>query len=81
MRTTLNLDEDVLAQAKRLAAKTKRPFREVVNEALRSGLRGAAGAAATRAYRTSPHNLGLRPGLSLDNIAELLAQVEGEDHR
>lgn len=81
MRTTLSLDEDVLAKARRLAAKTKRPFREVVNEALRRGLRGAASAAETRAYRTSPQALGLRPELSLDNIGELRARVEGEDHR
>jgi hypothetical protein len=32
-------------------------------------------------YRTDPHRLGLRPGSNLDNIHELIARLEGEDHR
>ena len=56
MRTTINLDEDVLQKSRELAARLNRPFRVVVNEAL-------------------------RPGINLDTIHELLAQVEGEDHR
>jgi hypothetical protein len=35
MRTTINLDDDVLQKAKAFAAKSRLPFRQVINEALR----------------------------------------------
>ena len=73
MRTTLNLDDDVLDKAKALAAKLRTPFRRVVNEALRAGLQAVAGPAKSRPYRTRPHKMGLRAGRNLDNIQELLA--------
>ena len=34
-----------------------------------------------RPYRTIPHAMGLRPGLSFDNVEELLDQAEGETRR
>jgi len=38
MRTTLTLYPDVAAKAKKGAAKLGKPFKEVINEALRLGL-------------------------------------------
>lgn len=38
MRTTLTLDPDVARALKRLARESERPFKEIVNEALRAGL-------------------------------------------
>jgi len=81
MRTTLIIDDDVLDRARSVAARLHAPFRRVVNEALRAGLETVEGPARSRPYRTNPHKLGLRGGKSLDNIHELLAQLEGEDHR
>ncbi len=93
MRTTLSIDDDVLEKAKSAAAKTRLPFRTVINEALRAGLKTMAtppdGAGLkTMAtppdavpYQTKPHKLGLKVGKNLDNIQELLAQIEGEDSR
>jgi hypothetical protein len=80
MRTTLTLDPDVAAKAKRGAAKLGKPFKEVINSALRIGLEGVLNPPAAKPYRTRARPLGLRPGLSYDNIAELLARAEGEDH-
>jgi hypothetical protein len=57
------------------------PFRQVVNEALRAGLQTVEAPAKCRPYRTKPRKLGLRAGRSLDNIQELLAHIEGENHR
>ncbi len=81
MRTTLTLDEDVAAKLKAEARRAGRPFRDVVNETLRRGL-------ASRAVRRKEpvtlqvRDLGdLRPGLSLDNISELIEQIEGPLHR
>ncbi len=81
MGTAIRIEEDVLRRAKAVAAKTRTPLRQVVNEALRAGLPQAEEPARQRPYRTVPHAMKLRPGLSLDNIEELLSKVEGEDHR
>lgn len=81
MRTTIVIDDDVLDSARSLANRLHTPFRQVVNEALRAGLQTVAEPAASHPYRTRPRKLGLRAGRNLDNIQELLAHVEGEDHR
>jgi len=81
MRTTLTLDEDVAQRTKKLAAALKKPFKVVLNEALRKGLDQVEKPQRCRDYRTVPHEMGLREGISIDNIQELLAQVEGEDRR
>ena len=81
MRTTINLDEDVLEKGRELAAKLDRPFRAVINEALRRGLPEVEKPTRQRPYHTKARPLSVRPGINLDNIHELLNQVEGEDHR
>lgn len=81
MRTTLAIDDDVLDRARSLAAKLHVPFRAIVNEALRAGLEKVQEPARQRPYETRPHAMKVREGRNLDNIRELLAQVEGEDHR
>ena len=80
MRTTLTLDPDVAAKVRRGAARTGKPFKEVVNAALRAGLDAVLQPAAPKPYRTVPRPLGLREGFNYDNVAELLARAEGEDH-
>ena len=83
MRTTLTLDEDVAAKLKAESRRVDRPFREVVNETLRRGLATArASGSASARFKIKARDLGnLRPGISLDNIAEVLDQVEGQFHR
>ena len=81
MRTTLTLDDDVVDRTRALAKKMRRPFKAVVNEALRLGLEQVERPAKQRMYKTKPHAMGLRKGYNLDNVQELLAQVEGEDFR
>jgi hypothetical protein len=80
MRTTLTLDPDVAAKAKRGAAKLRKPFKEVINTALRVGLDEVLRPPAAKPYKTKARPLGLRRGFSYDNISELLARAEGEDH-
>ena len=81
MRTTLVLHDDVIERARAVAAKLRKPFKAVVNEALRAGLDLVERPAKQRPYLTKPSPMGLRPGRQLDNIQELLAQIEGEDFR
>ena len=82
MRTTLTLDDDVAAKLKSESQRAGRPFREIVNETLRRGLESRRAAAQRRAFKVTARDLGnLKPGLSLDNIAELIEHVEGSLHR
>jgi hypothetical protein len=81
MRTTINIDDDVIDEARAIATRLHRPFRQVVNEALRAGLEAVESTTESKPYRTSPHNMGLKQGRNLDNIQELLTQIEGEDFR
>ena len=78
MRTTITLDDDVAAKLQSLSRRSGRAFREVVNDVLRRGLAPAPATAAREPFRVAARDLGaLRPGLSLDNIADLIERVEG----
>ena len=78
MRTTLTLDADVAARLKEAAR--DRPFRVVVNDALRAGLAALDKPASPRPFRTRGFNLGPSLVGSLDNVEEVIARVEGERH-
>jgi hypothetical protein len=80
MRTTLTLDPDIAAKAKKGAAKLHKPFKEIINAALRAGLDQVLSPPAARPYRTKPRPMGLRQGFNYDNISELVAAAEGENH-
>jgi hypothetical protein len=82
MRTTLTLDDDVAAKLKAESRRAGRPFREIVNETLRRGLATRRITAQRQPFRITARDLGnLKPGLTLDNVAELVEQVEGSLHR
>lgn len=82
MRTTLTLDDDVSAKLKSEARRTGRPFRNIVNEMLRRGLAERRTHGPRAPFRVKARDLGdLRPGLALDNVAELVEQIEGPLHR
>jgi hypothetical protein len=79
MRTTLTLDDDVAAKLR--SAARDRPFRTVVNEALRAGLTALEKQAPPRRrFRTRGFELGPSLVGSLDNVEEVLSRIEGEDH-
>jgi hypothetical protein len=81
MRTTLSLDEDVLQRARAVAGQRHVPLKTIINQALRAGLTEVEKRAKQRPYKTVGHDMGLRPGLSLENVPQLLAQLEGEAFR
>ena len=82
MRTTLTLDEDVAAKLRAEARKTGQSFKETVNQVLRVGLNTREKAPAIKPFKVRARSLGpLRPGLSLDNIEELLDQLDGPMRR
>lgn len=80
MRTTLTLEKDVAARLKAESRRTGRPFKDVVNECLRHGLAQREPVRAAARFVVKPRDFGaLRPGLDLDNVAELLERVEGPE--
>lgn len=81
MRTTLTLDEDVADKLKAESRRAGRSFRDIVNETLRRGLVSRRESSPRKPFKVKARDLGLRPGLSLDNVAELLEQVEGPTFR
>ena len=82
MRTTLTLEDDVAARLRAEARKTGRPFKALVNEALRAGLAQKRLSQPKQRFTIKAYDFGgLQPGVSLDNIGELLERIEGPDHR
>ena len=78
MRTTLTIDEDVAVQLKRLRRAHDVNLKELVNTALRLGLREMSGAPQKRStVRTRTFPMG-KPLINIDNVAEALAHLEGE---
>jgi hypothetical protein len=85
MRTTIRLDDHLLAEAKQLAARTGRTLTAVIEDALRQMLARRQQAAARPPVRlpTAPGN-GLQPGVDLDDSAALLDLMDsfnGPDRR
>jgi hypothetical protein len=79
MRTTLTLDPDVAADLKRRARKTGKAFRQVLNDAVRAGLR-AQDTPPARPYRLKPVSMGgPLPGVNLDKALQLAADLEDEE--
>lgn len=82
MRTTLTLDDDVVALLRRVLARRRTSLKAVINEALRAGLRGMAGPPRpAEPYRTPAVALGRCLTGNVDDVAEVLAVAEGEAFR
>ncbi|MGE0229260.1 MAG: ribbon-helix-helix protein, CopG family [Dehalococcoidia bacterium] len=78
MRTTLTLDDDVAKLLEEARRKTGATLRELVNDSVRSSLGRRTGAIRPRRYQTRAVSLG-RPLLDrVDDVADVLATVEGE---
>lgn len=82
MRTTITLDDDVAATLERLRRSRDVGFKQIVNEALREGLKQLTARPRRRArYATRVVTLGRSRVGRLDNVAEALAVAEGEPFR
>jgi hypothetical protein len=79
LRTTINIDDTLLAEAKQVAARTGRSLTDVVEDALRESLH--------RRHRTARRAVelpvfgeeGLQPGVDLDDSAALLDLMDEDD--
>jgi hypothetical protein len=76
VRTTLTLDDDVASLLAREVRRSGLSFKAAVNQFLRLGLI-RSGQPENRQFVVAARPLGLPPGASYDNIAELLEEIEG----
>ena len=78
----MTLENDVAARLERLARTRRQSMKSLVNETLRAGLAQIDRPAGPRApFRTTGLDLGVSRVGSLDDVAGVLARVEGETHR
>ncbi len=76
MRTTLTLEPELARALRQRAHDENRSFKDVVNEAIRTGLKSAR-RTRRRAYRlTARHLGGVRPGVDLDKALHIAAALE-----
>ena len=77
MRTTIRLDDDLLAEVKLLAARSGRTLTSVIEDALRETLSRQKQVGERKPVRlTTVSGQGLQPGIDLDDSASLLSIME-----
>jgi hypothetical protein len=79
MRTTINLDDALLAEAKQVAARTGRSLTAVVEDALRESLNRRRHTARHAVELPTFGEGGVQPGVDLDDSAALLDLMEDDD--
>jgi hypothetical protein len=76
LRTTIDLEKDVLAAVDRLRRERSLGLSEAVNELIRAGLQRPP---PRRRYRQRSQRMGLR--IDVANVAEAIEQLEGPTAR
>jgi hypothetical protein len=80
VRTTLSLEEDVASLLHKEIRQSGKSLKETVNHLLRLGLMASRQRVSKR-FVVTPRPLGLPPGLSYDNVEELIEALEGPTHK
>lgn len=79
MRTTVRLDDRLLAEARRYAAQSGRTLTSLIDEGLRDVLaRRASAKPIGPVTLPTGGSGGLQPGVSIDSFAALLDVMEGD---
>jgi hypothetical protein len=82
MRTTLTIDDDIAVELERLRRTRDASLKDLVNDALRLGLREITDRPKRKKpFRSRSFDGGGVLVKSIDNTAELLAEIEGEAWR
>jgi hypothetical protein len=78
MRTTVTLDPDVARQIRERMRDQNLGFKEVVNQALRAGLRSDTYRDASP-FVVEPHPCGFHAGIDLDKLNQLADELESQE--
>jgi hypothetical protein len=76
MRTTLTLDADNAERLRELAHRTRKPFKRVLNDALRRGLAEGDVREPQAPYRVKAHPMRLRPGIDPGRLAQFESELD-----
>jgi len=80
MRTTIRIDDQLLAEAKQLAAQTGRTLTAVIEDSLREMLSRCINRSKRRTVRLrTVSGNGLQPGVDIDDTASLLDLMDHLD--
>jgi len=80
MRTTLTIDDDIAVELNRIRRKQAQSLKDLINDALRRGLRDMQARPKRKQFRTTSYDMG--PFLiNIDNVAEAIAYAEGENFK
>lgn len=79
MRTTVTIEDALAKELKEIVRRSGRSFKQVVNDALRAGIRDGRIANAPRRYRLTPQSMGDVDGrFNLDKALLLGDRLEDE---
>jgi hypothetical protein len=78
MRTTVTLDPDVESLIKADIRKTHRPFKCVLNDAIRAGLSASKNAPSSPPFKIVAKPLGLKSGLDPRRLGQAADELEAE---
>lgn len=81
IRTTVTLDKDVYDRTRDFSKARGIPFREALNELVRSGLLAEAAPKPVEPFKIEPFHMGVMPGVNYDCTGALLELGEGPYHR
>ena len=79
MRTTLTIEDDLAQKLKVSAARQRKSFKEVVNQALRRGLDPQGRLSANHIIKLKTKKLEYRKGVDEVKLKELLDELDVED--
>jgi len=78
VRTTLTLDRDVADRLEKEMRRTRKGLKATINDALRRGLRMAGTSPRPVRFEVRPHAFGVRPGIDLDRMNQLVDELDAE---
>jgi hypothetical protein len=76
VRTTVTLDRDLEQILRENAVRTRRPFKRLLNEAIRSGLAANSAADVAKPFVVKSRKMGLRAGLDPRAFSKLGDDLE-----
>jgi hypothetical protein len=78
MRTTVTIDPDVALLLKEEMERSKVPFKQALNGAIRRGLTDGTSQPRTK-FVTKGHHFGFYPGTDLNRISQFADDLEDEE--
>jgi hypothetical protein len=79
MRTTVNMDDGLLLRLRRAAARSRLPFGEALDRALRAGLEPVDPRPRAESYRCTTLSRGYPQGIDMNKALQIAALLEDEE--